>query len=142
MAIDNGAPKAGGIDFARTFGAPAQADQAQSGSKEARPVAKFWLNIGYNVPGAGDNGEDRFVALPVGIPLDTMKPVTTNSRNDGYREFMAAKNDLLEQVMEAAQKLQPGEERTLNLEIQLRHVADVQAPVERETNRFARSLDL
>lgn len=141
MAIDNGAPKAGGIDFARTFGQPQQ-DTTSNTAKQDRPVAKFWLNIGYNVPGAGDDGEDRFVALPVGIPLDTMKPVTTNSRNDSYREFMAAKNDLLEQIMEAAQKLQPGEERKLNLEIQLRHVADVQAPVERETNRFARPLDL
>jgi hypothetical protein len=140
MGVNATAPS--GIDFNKTFGNQNNSQTSGSNARGDQPKAQFWLNIGYTAPGAGDEGEDRFVALPVGIPLDTQEHATTNSRNDSYREFVAAKNDLLDQVMEAAKGLNPGEDRILNLQIQLRRVAGEQAPVEPGKNRFAVPLSL
>lgn len=132
-----------GIDFNRTFGAGNNNSSAASTSTTTdKPKAKFWLNIGYVAAGAGDDGEDRFVSLPVGIPLDTMEHVATNSRSDSYREFQSARNDLLDQIMSVAAELAPGQDQELNLTIQLRRVAEEQAPVEAGNNRFARELNL
>jgi len=130
----------GGIDFAKTFGAPKNESTAPSNSRADQPKAQLWLNIGYTAVGAGDEGDDRFVSLPVGIPLDTQEHVSTNSRNESYREFMSARNDLLDQIMTVAKDLAPGEDRILNLQIQLRRVAGEQAPVEPGKNRFAADL--
>ena len=135
----------GGIDFAKTFGAnkdQGSSTTAQSGARGDQPKAQWWLNVGYTAEGAGDNGEDRFVSLPVGIPLDTQEHVSTNSRNDSYREFMSARNDLLDQVMEVCKTLAPGEDRILNLQIQVRRIAGEQAPVDASENRFGRKLEL
>ena len=143
MAIDNA--RSGGIDFNRTFGAPAaqsannsNGTAAQNGAK---PKAKIWLNVGYTAAGAGKEGEDMFVSLPVGIPLDTTEHLAVRGSGD-YREFLSARNDLLDQIMAVAAGLQPGEERKLNLEIQVRHVADEAAPIAPEQNRFSRQLEL
>lgn len=133
-----------GINFDRTFGAQSNvaAAPATSNDRSAQPKAQFWLNIGYVAENANDDGSDAFIALPLGIPLDTQKPVDTRSSNEGYRERMAARNDLLEQIMAVAETMAGGEEKILNLHIQLRRVAPDQAPVESETNRFARKLEL
>lgn len=140
MAIDNNT--GGGIDFARTFGAPKQeAQSAGTTAQNAKPKAKLWLNIGYTAAGAGREGEDMFVSLPVGIPLDTTEPLQVRGSGD-YREFLSARNDLLAQIMAVAGALQPGEERKLKLEIQLRHVADEAAPIAADQNRFSRQLEL
>jgi hypothetical protein len=144
VAIDNNNSRsAGGIDFNRVFGAApaAQNGNTASATQGAKPKAKIWLNIGYTAAGAGREGEDMFVSLPVGIPLDTTEHLALRGSGD-YREFLSARNDLLDQIMAAAGDLQPGEARTLNLEIQLRHVADEAAPVDPETNRFGRKLEL
>lgn len=134
------------IDFNKTFGAAAQQEtkgQTNNGSSsQNRPVANFWLNIGYVAEGAGDDGEDRFVSLPVGIPVDTMEPVSVNSRSDSYREFQSARNDLYEQVMAVAKNLKPGEDKILNLQIQLRRIGEERGPVAAEQNRYARNLEL
>ena len=132
-----------GIDFNRTFGAGNNGAAASTATTNGdKPKAKFWLNIGYVAAGAGDDGEDRFVSLPVGIPLDTMEHVATNSRSDSYREFQSARNDLLDQITAVAAGLAPGQDTELNLTIQLRRVSEEQAPVDSSANRFARELNL
>lgn len=132
-----------GIDFTRTFGADSAKAAPAAGARNDQPKAQWWLNIGYLAAGAGENGEDRFVALPLGIPLDTQEKVPTNSRNTNYADFQAARNDLLDQIMGAAENLEPGEDRILNLQIQLRRVAEERPNVGvNEGNAFARKLDL
>lgn len=142
------------VDFTRTFGAGSQSNQAGSSNDRSQaPKAKIWLNIGYvaeNIPTADGNGvEDRFVSLPVGIPLDTMEKLPTNSRNQAYAQFQAARNDLYDQIMAAASQLQPGEDivigsqvATGGLCIQVRRVNDerAEAPAVDDSNPFARQL--
>ena len=122
-----------GVDFSKTFGASSDQSSTTSNSSDrsAQPKAKIWLNIGYvveNVPTSDGSGtESRFVSLPVGIPLDTMEKLPTNSRNQLYAQFQAARNDLFDQLMAVASELQPGEDRIFGVEnglaIQIRHVA-------------------
>lgn len=128
--------KSQGLNFAAKFGASAAA------AKPEKAVAQFWINIGYPTGVIGDDGKEKFVSLPMGIPLDTMEPVKTNSSNAEYSAFMAAKNDLMEQILGAAEKLQPGDEIPLNLIIQLRRVAAPQEAIDPSKNQFVRKLDL
>lgn len=123
------------IDFETTFGN--QAKNNGSTNKDNRPKAQYWINIGYTVQVKGEQGpEDRFVSLPTGIPLDTQEALPTNSRNAEFAAFQAARNNLHDQIMAAAAKLQPGEEKLLNLQIQLRRVNEETAPVAAELNPF------
>lgn len=127
------------IDFNNTFGKTAPAAPAASSNK---PKAQLWLNIGYDSGVVDDQGESRFVSLPVGIPLDTMEALPTNSRNQDYARFNAARNDLHDQIMAAAAKLNAGESTVLNLQIQLRRVNEDAPDVSAEGNQFVRKLDL
>jgi hypothetical protein len=116
-------------------------------AKEDRPAAQYWLNIGYRVevPTADGQGtEVKFVSLPVGIPLDTMKPLEM-PRSQSFAQLQAARNDLLEQVMKEAQKLEPGEDVVVGtgtgLEIQIRRVSGAaETPAVDGSNPFARDL--
>lgn len=126
------------LDFnAKTFGA----QQAAAATKEDRPKAEFWLNIGYlsDVKNP-ETGEHRFVSLPQGIPLDTMEPVKTNSSNNEYAAFMSARNDLMDQLLEHARNLAPGQTCDVNLTIQLRRVNEEQAPIDPKNNPYSRKL--
>lgn len=130
------------LDFPKTFGST-QTSTATAGAKSDQPKAQLWLNIGYPVTIQTEAGpEDRFVSLPLGIPLDTQEKVKANGNNELFAQFQGARNDLLDQIMDAAKALKPGEDKILNLSIQLRRVKDEAAPVSNENNAFVRKLDL
>uniref|UniRef100_A0AAU6VZP0 RNAP1 subunit A n=1 Tax=Pseudomonas phage Arace01 TaxID=3138526 RepID=A0AAU6VZP0_9VIRU len=134
------------LDFPAKFGnsAPKAGEKAATtGTRADQPKAQLWLNIGYPVTVKVDGAdEERFVSLPLGIPLDTQEHLATNSRNELFAQFQGARNDLLDQIMDAAKALAPGEDRILNLSIQLRRVNEDAAPVSAENNAFVRKLDL
>ena len=117
---------------------------ARSNSNTDKPKAQFWINIGYEVKvQTADNTEEtRFVSLATGIPVDTQEKLATNSRNAEYAAFQHARNNLHDQIMAAAQKLAPGEERMLNLQIQLRRVNDEMEPASGDNNIFMRNVQL
>lgn len=130
------------LNFEHTFGKP----QANISSKDDRPKAQFWLNIGYPVTVKTEAGEEqRFVSLPTGIPLDTQEALPTNSRNAEFAAFQAARNNLHDQFMAVAAKLQPGEEKIISLgdsglALQIRRVNEESAPVSTEHNPFVAAL--
>ena len=130
------------LNFEHTFGKP----QATNSSKDDRPKAQFWLNIGYPVTVKTESGEEqRFVSLPTGIPLDTQEALATNSRNAEFAAFQAARNNLHDQFMAVAAKLQPGEEKIIGLgdsglALQIRRVNTESAPVSTEQNPFVAAL--
>ena len=129
------------IDFNKTFGKSAP----KAGSKpatETRPKSQFWLNIGYDSGVAGEDGKSKFVSLPAGIPLDGQERLPVNSRNAEFSAFQSARNNLMEQIEAVAADLAPGEERMLNLQIQLRRINDEAAEAPLDQNAFARKLDL
>ena len=117
---------------------------ARSNSTNDKPKAQFWINVGYEVKvQTADNVEEtRFVSLATGIPVDTQEKLATNSRNAEYAAFQHARNNLHDQIMAAAQKLAPGEERMLNLQIQLRRVNDEVEPASGDNNIFIRNVQL
>lgn len=130
------------IEFNKTFGANKSSAPAAASTND-RPKSRFWLNIGYDSGVANEDGKGtRFVALPAGIPLDGQEKLPTNSRNRDFAAFQAARNDLMDQLMAVAESLQPGEEKLLNLQVQLRRVNDDMAEPDAASNPFARQLDL
>jgi hypothetical protein len=133
------------IDFTKTFGASSTTStksSAPAANHSDKPKAKFWINLGYASGVMDDEGNDRFVSLPVGIPLDTQDRLPTTSRNKEFAAFQAARNDLLDQLMELAGGLEPGEDCILKLEVQLRRVNDEQPEASISDNKFARKIAL
>lgn len=125
-----------GLNFERKFGN--QAGNVPSGATaQSKPAAQFWLNIGYQTEVVNEDGSKKFVSLPMGIPLDTMEPAKVNSSNKDYAAFMSAKNDLLNAFMAEADKLAPGEEKLVNLQIQLRRVTGPQEAIAPDANPYS-----
>lgn len=125
------------LDFAPTkFGSQAAAQPA----KDDRPQAELWINIGYTSDIQDDQGQPYFISLAQGIPLDSLEELPTNSRNDKFAAFNAARNDLQQQLMQFAEQLQPGEARTIQLEVQLRRKNAPAAPIDPANNPMVRKL--
>jgi hypothetical protein len=100
-----------------------------------KPKSQLWLDVGRTVNGT-------FIKLPLGQGIDTMYPREMRGQNPEFAKQVAAENELLAALQKLGFKFQPGEERTLNLEVRLRRV---HTPVEvsRDENEFvidARSL--
>lgn len=107
---------------------------------EERQDAKVWVNIGYYVV-VGD--ETKFVNLPLGMPLDTMKPTKITGQNQDWIKLQTARNGLLNDMQKLGSELQPGQTIDLNgqngLVIQLRRVEE-KVDVQNQENEF--SVDL
>lgn len=78
-----------------------------STTAQSQEKAQYWLNFGYL-----ENDEDgaRFISLPVGIPLDTTKPLSTDRGDVPFRMFQKARNDLLQELIAQAGNLEPGQD--------------------------------
>lgn len=129
MAINNSAAAA---SFNSIFGAGAPGASART--REDRPQAKVWLNVGRQVDCKVDDGTGnkvngtQFIALPMGLALDTMEEmaVPKSNRNPEYKQIVLARNHLMKQIQAAAEKLQPGEELLIPLQVQIRRVEEAQ----------------
>jgi hypothetical protein len=125
-------------DFATTFGA--NKNKSSAAANQDRPKSEFWLNIGYVAEGAGKDGDDAFVSLPVGIPLDTQEKLKTNSGNAEFAQLQAARNDLLDQLLEFAKTLKPGQDEIFDIQVQIRRVREDTPVSVGGDNKFARKL--
>ena len=78
-------------------------------NNEAKPEKKseYWLNVGVKI-NHPETGEPMYVNLPLFCPLDGLKPVNLTG-TERQRQFLAAKNAVLEAVMQIAQSLKVGE---------------------------------
>lgn len=93
------------------------------------PKAKLWLNLGYEA-------NSRFVNLPIGIPVDTMKPAELKGQNEDWIKFQNARNQLLEGLQAMGAQLEPGQEIEIpNLVIKLRRV-NGELDVTKEFNEY------
>jgi hypothetical protein len=106
---------------------------ASSNAGVKRPSADYWLNVGYSkVIGSDEQGNPRstFVSTPRGIALDNMIQCDTAKTNSKeYADLQANQNKLYDDIMAVARTLKPGEERILNLKVQLRRKKEENAPV-------------
>lgn len=112
---------------------------------EPQTKSEFWLNIGYQVAVETDNGvEERFVSLPFGIPLDTMKPYEITTASDAFAYLRMAQNDLLEAIMEVAHSLKQGESKVISagdqLAVEIRRTRTSRNDLKSDENPFARKL--
>lgn len=126
-----------------------QSTQTQKVSQNERPQADIWLNVGYYVPVIDEQGnqvDTKFVALRMGIPIDTLEPEAVpppNGNNDDYRALIEAKNALLAQLKEAGAKLQPGQGVPVGLELQLYRRANREnTPIPAEKNPYLRKISI
>lgn len=131
-------------DFARTFGQSADTKTTGTDRKDL-PSADVWMNVGYEVSVPSEDGkstETRFISIPVGIALDTQKPIEIKTRSPELADLQAHQNQLLADLQKYAEGLQPGEETLVALQIQLRRVKDpVVAPAADAASPFARKID-
>lgn len=131
------------------FNSNRNSKQTASGSdKEQRPKSQYWVNIGYNVEvpvvneGQPAGTEERFVSLPVGLPLDIAQKTQIKGNDPEFVAMQTARNDLLEQLMAVAEKLEPGEAREINLVVQLRRINGEAPVIKSDANPFYKKLDL
>lgn len=102
------------------------ASQATHADKTAeKEKAKVWLNVGTMIDGV-------FIKLPMGIPLDTMKPnrlvrITSDSTPDAqaFADAQLLGNQLQQHLLNLAKSLKPGEKSVeMNFTVQVQVVND------------------
>lgn len=108
---------------------------AASAAPADKPKSQFWLNVGLDASGAGMEGYD-FLSLALGIPLDGMEMLPTNSKNQQFAQFQQARNALYEQLMELAKGLKPGEATIVPLQVQVRRVGNDNPAPDAGSNPF------
>lgn len=133
--------------FDRTFGyanGRKKPGQANEPAAQDKPKTQLWLNIGYLVE--HPDPRYQFVALPFGLPLDTMERKQIPDRGDAmFRLYLKNQNALLDQMIEASSMLAPGEDTIIpcegtDLAIQIRRVAGAQEIPTDIEDPFARQL--
>lgn len=126
------------IDFSpKKFGSAPQANA----TTEDRPKAEYWINLGYESDHViEETGKPLFISLPQGIPLDTQEHLPTNMSNAQFAAMRSAQNDLLDQLIQHAGNLQPGEETFINVQVQLRRVKAPAAPINPENNPLVKKI--
>lgn len=127
------------IDFQKTFGN--RSTERTNTNNSDKPKTQVWLNFGYVA--AEGTEQERFVSLPVGIPLDTTEAIQIRGQNTEHNMFTAARNDLLKQFQELGESLEPGDFHLIRMEgdlaVQIRRIdAEHAAPAADESNVFAR----
>lgn len=133
------------IDFNRNRTAPAAGTQTAAAD---RPKSQFWINIGYNVEvpvteaGEAAGTENRFVSLPVGLPLDIAQKATIKGHDTEFVAMQTARNELLEQLIEFAETLKPGEVKEIKLVVQLRRIQGEAPVIKTNDNPFSQKLQL
>lgn len=84
-------------------------------NQEPREKAKVWMNVGYDVNG-------KFISLPLGQALDTMKAADIRGQNEDFVKQRSAQNVLLKALQDLGASMAPGQEQTLKLTVKLRRV--------------------
>ena len=137
------------IDISKPSFAARSNTAGAAGNATERPKATLWLNVGYTVPVVVTNTDgstetrEEFISLPMGLAVDTMEPVKTNSSNVQFAALQAAKNELLKQIIAAGQQLAPGQAEVINLQLQLRRVNDEAAiALQPDVNPYVMPLNL
>lgn len=130
------------IDFAKKIADRNAAAGTASASNE-QPKAQLWLNVGYyvNAPTTENPEAQKFISLPMGIPLDTMTPAKITGSNKDFIAMRSAQNELLQLLTEAGFKLPEGGDELVNLQIQIRRVNAAPTAADSDTNPYSISDD-
>jgi len=102
----------------------AEAPKADAPSTK-KPKAKVWLNIGVTLPMKQEDGtmKDTFCSMPMGVPLDTMEPMTARGNNVENNQKVEIGNLFMEHLQSWAEgELGEGEAQTVTVEVEARRV--------------------
>lgn len=134
------------VSFAEAYAPQMQATGNNAGTgaaKEPKPKSQFWINVGrvVLVDAVDEQGnaivKEEFISLPLGMALDDQQHRDLSRiQNPEFRNKEAARNALLDQLRAAAEQMQPGETKMVNLKIQLRRVNEDQVAPPAESNPF------
>jgi len=117
--------------MAMQFATPVAATSAPV-SRQDRPKATVWLNIGITVPMTNETTgevEDTFVSLPIGLPVDTMEAQEMKGNNANWANLVQAKNWLLNELQTMSKGIKPGQSELIEgLQIQIRHTGSAAVP--------------
>lgn len=102
----------------KTSTAAAPANRTTARGDEERRQSKLWVNIGFH------NAEGKFVNLPVGIPVDTMELIAVRGQSEDWVRLTHERNMLIKMLQQHGDKMEPGQEEILPLQVQLRRVSD------------------
>lgn len=92
-----------------------------------REASFDWANIGYDSVDP-ITGVTTFISLPMGCPIDTMKPSKFGSSPE-YNAMIQAKNEFLVLMQSLFDKLEPGQEDfVLGLKVQIRRRKEAEVP--------------
>ena len=105
----------------------------QTNPNGEKTPAKVWLNVGYEAGG-------KFINLPFGLPIDTMKDAPVKGQNEDWVKQRNAQNQLLKMLQDVGAKFTPGQEQTINLQVRLRRVNE-EVEVAKEDNEYGISID-
>ena len=86
---------------------------AAGSSTTERKSSQVWLNVGVCIPGAGEDGADLFVSLPVGIPMDDIKPIVIRGSNQNSINLKQVKNMLLDELQKLGAGMPAGGRQTI-----------------------------
>lgn len=90
------------------------------GAKDKKTQAQVYLNPGFHSQDP-QTGEMVFISIPVGIGIDTQKPLDIKGQNEEWNAKARAMNALLEKLQRVGAGLEPGEEVELpQLTLQMR----------------------
>lgn len=110
----------------RNFARDMSNSNASNGNDRAdMPKADVWMNVGYEADDVDSDGNAvvRFIGTPLGIAVDTQSPIdTSKTRSAELAKLQTYQNKLLADLQEEAKTLEPGEERIVNLQVQIRRV--------------------
>lgn len=123
------------LDFNTTNAAPSKRMPfgGINGGAEERPVSNLWLNIGYEING-------KFVNLPLGMPIDTMKPAEIRGQNEDFVKLRTAQNALLKALQDLGATFAPGQEQDIQLTVKLRRVNGA-LDISKTENEYSVDLD-
>lgn len=91
--------------------APKGAAASTTTPTNALPKAKIWLNVGMNIPVPQADGTTatQFVSIPLGIPFDTMEPMTARGNNPENNQKVEVGNMILAHFQKQVEGLAPSE---------------------------------
>ena len=119
---------------------PAATDKPAAPANDRKP-SEIWLNVGVNIPGAGEDGADLFVSLPVGLPLDDMKPIVIRGSNQNSINLKQVKNALLDELQKLGASMTAGQRTTVpQLSVEIYRVAKPEQTGDVDSNPLLKQL--
>jgi len=97
--------------------------------QESKEKNSLWINVGIPVT---INGVLEYINLPLGIPLDQVKELKTDTNNRELNQLNQARNKLLQTVLNDGLKQEPGSTYELEMTVTIHRIKEAEVINEEE----------